>query len=155
MPKGGNTVERVWKICEPIANELGLRIWDIRFLKEGVSWYLRIFIDKDSGISIDDCERMSKAIDKPLDDEDPIDQSYYLEVSSPGIERDLVRDEHFQSCLGQKIMIKTIRPVDSKRDFKGILKSFDNGMVTVTAADGSEQVFNKKETSYVKLDDFD
>lgn len=81
--KGGNTVAAVWEIAAPIAEQLGLSIWDIRFQKEGVSWYLRIYIDKEGGVGITDCENFSRAVDGPLDDADPIEQSYYLEVSSP------------------------------------------------------------------------
>ena len=103
MAKGGNTVKTVWEIVEPLAKELGLSIWDVRFLKEGSSWYLRIFIDKDGGVSIDDCVDLTHAINKPLDEADPIEQAYFLEVSSPGVERDLVRDEHFNAYIGEKI----------------------------------------------------
>ena len=111
MAKGKNTVTAVWEIVEPYAKELGLEIWDVRFLKEGASWYLRIFIDKDGGVGIDDCVNLSHAIDKPLDESDPIEQAYYLEVSSPGIERDLVRPEHFEAYIGEKVKVKMIRPV--------------------------------------------
>lgn len=106
---GGSTVEKVWDIAKPVADSLGLKLWDIRFLKEGASWYLRIYIDKDGGVSIDDCENMSRGVDKPLDTADPIEQSYYLEVSSPGIERELTRQEHFKLCMGQKIKLRTDR----------------------------------------------
>ena len=154
MAKGGNTVAAVRKIVEPIAEQLGLEIWDIRFLKEGTTWYLRIFIDKDGGVSIDDCVEMTRAINKPLDEADPIEQAYCLEVSSPGIERELTRDEHFLKCIGQKIMVRTIRPIDGKRDFKGVLESYDNGTICFRADDGSGLAFTKKEVSFVKLDDF-
>lgn len=154
MAKGGNTVAAVRAIVEPIAGQLGLTVWDVRFLKEGTTWYLRIFIDKDGGVSIDDCVEMTHAINKPLDEADPIEQAYCLEVSSPGIERELTRDEHFFKCIGQKIQVKTIRPVDGKRDFKGVLESYDNGNIGFRAEDGSGLVFTKKEVSFVKLDDF-
>lgn len=154
MAKGGNTVAAVRAIVEPYAKQLGLDIWDIRFVKEGASWYLRIFIDKDGGVSIDDCVNLSHAINKPLDEADPIEQAYCLEVSSPGVERELTRDEHFEKYIGEKIMVKTIRPVDGKRDFKGILEAYDGGNIAFRAEDGSGLVFNKKEVSFVKLDDF-
>lgn len=154
MAKGGNTVKTVWEIVEPLANELGLKIWDIRFLKEGASWYLRVFIDKDGGVSIDDCVNLSHAIDKPLDEADPIEQAYYLEVSSPGVERDLVRDEHFTANIGEKIKVKMIRPVDGKREFSGILSDYTDGNITITCEDEEGFTFTKKEASWVKLDDF-
>lgn len=152
--KGGNTVAAVWKIAEPIAKDLGLTLWDVRFEKEGANRYLRVFIDKDGGVSIDDCVDMSHALDKPLDDADPIEQSYCLEVSSPGIERDLKRDSHFEKCMGMNIKVKLIRPLDGKREFSGVLSGYENGAVQLTLEDGSGFVVNKKETSYIKLDDF-
>ena len=155
MAKGGNTVKTVWDIVEPFAAELGLRIWDVRFLKEGANWYLRIFIDKDGGVSIDDCVDLTHAINKPLDEADPIEQAYFLEVSSPGVERELVRDEHFTQNIGEKIKVKMIRPVDGKREFSGILESYEGGNVTLRAEDESGITFTKKEASWIKLDDFD
>ncbi len=152
--KGGSTVAAVWEIAQPIADSLGLSLWDIRFEKEGANWYLRIFIDKEGGVSIDDCVDMSHAIDKPLDEADPIEQSYCLEVSSPGVERDLKRDSHFEKCKGMKVKIKLIRPVDGRREFSGILEGYENGTVQIKLADGSGMMINKKEASYIKLDDF-
>lgn len=156
MAKGGNTVAAVRKIAEPIAKELGLEIWDIRFVKEGAQWYLRIFIDKEGGVSIDDCVDMTHAINKPLDEADPIEQAYCLEVSSPGVERELTRDEHFERYIGSAVMVKTIRPtIDGKREFKGILESFDDGNITVRIDGEAGLSFTKKEVSWVKLDDFE
>lgn len=152
--KGGNTVAAVWEIAEPIAEQLGLDIWDIRFVKEGADWFLRIFIDKEEGVSIVDCENMSRAIDKPLDEADPIEQSYCLEVSSPGVERDLTRDAHFEACMGEKIKVKFIRAIDGVREFSGVIEGFDGKAVTMRLEDGSAMNFEKKETSYIKLDDF-
>lgn len=155
MAKGGNTVKIVWDIVEPLAAELGLSIWDVRFLKEGSQWYLRVFIDKDGGVGIDDCVNLSHAIDGPIDEANPIEQAYILEVSSPGVERDLVRDEHFNAFIGEKIKVKMIRPVEGKREFSGILESYEDGNITIKLEDESGFTFTKKEASFVKLDDFD
>ncbi|MBQ1967838.1 MAG: ribosome maturation factor RimP [Clostridia bacterium] len=155
MAKGGNTVKIVWDIVEPLAKELGLSIWDVRFLKEGSQWYLRVFIDKDGGVGIDDCVNLSHAIDGPIDEANPIEQAYILEVSSPGVERDLIRDEHFAAFIGEKIKVKMIRPVDGKREFSGILESYEDGNITIRLEDESGFTFTKKEASFVKLDDFD
>ncbi|MBQ6752439.1 MAG: ribosome maturation factor RimP [Clostridia bacterium] len=149
-----NVTEKIWELAEPLASDLGLSIWDVRYVKEGADWFLRIFIDKEGGVSIDDCVEMTHAIDGPLDELDPIKDAYTLEVSSPGAERALTRDEHFEKYIGSKVMVKLIRPLDGKREFKGILKGYDKGDVTVETDDTSF-VFNKKEASYVKLDDFD
>lgn len=154
MAGKNNTVAKVFEIVEPFAKELGLDIWDIRFVKEGTDWYLRIFIDKDGGVSIDDCVDLTHAITKPLDEADPISQSYLLEISSPGIERELVAPQHFEKFIGADIMLRLIRPIDKVRDFKGTLESYDNGEITVVLEDGEKLCVNKKETSYVKLDDF-
>lgn len=151
----GNTVSRVYEIVAPYAQELGLDIWDIRFVKEGTDWYLRIFIDKDGGVSIDDCVDLTHAITKPLDDADPISQSYLLEVSSPGVERELVTDAHFDKYVDSNVMLRLIRPIEKVRDFSGRLKAYDNGVITLELPDGEELTVNRKETSYVKLDDFD
>ena len=150
-----NTVKRVEEIITPFASELGIEIWDVRFAKEGSDWYLRIFIDKEGGVSIDDCVDLTHAISKPLDDADPIPQSYMLEVASPGVERELTRKEHFEKYIGSPIMLRTIRAIDGVRDFKGELKAFENNQITVVQPDGNELVLEKKETVYVKLDDFD
>lgn len=152
---GKNTVEIVESIVKPFAEELGLELWDVTFKKEGADWYLRIFIDKDGGVSIDDCVDLTHAVTKPIDEADPISQSYMLEVCSPGVERELKRDWHFEKYVGSPVMMRTIRPIDGVRDFNGILSAYENGEVTVELQDGSEITVNKKETSYVKLDDFD
>ncbi len=150
-----NTVARVEEIISPFAKELGLDIWDVQFKKEGTGWYLRIFIDKDGGVDINDCVDLTHAITKPLDEADPISQSYMLEVSSPGVERELIRDEHFEKYVGSPVMVRLIRAVDGVRDFNGVMTSFENKQITVRLKDDTEMTFDKKETSYVKLDDFD
>lgn len=149
-----NTVAKVEEIITPFAQQLGLEIWDVRFLKEGTDWYLRIFIDKEGGVSIDDCVDLTHAITKPLDDADPISQSYMLEVSSPGVERELTKDEHFVKFIGSPVMLRAIRPINNVRDFNGVLTDYQDKKITVKLQDGEEIVLDKKETSYVKLDDF-
>lgn len=153
--RGGNVTQTVWELAEPLAAELGLSIWDVRFVKEGAEHYLRIFIDKEEGVSIDDCVDMTHAIDGPLDELDPISVSYTLEVSSPGAERALTRPEHFERYVGAPVLLKLIRPLEGKREWKGTLEGYDNGDVTFASDEGKTFVFNKKEASYVKLDDFD
>lgn len=155
MGKGGNTVAAVWALAEPLAQQLGLTLWDIRFVKEGASWYLRVFVEKEGGVSVDDCVAMSHALDGPLDETDPIEQNYYLEVSSPGLERELTRDEHFQALLGARIKVRLIRPVDQVRDFTGELLSFDNGAITLLLENGTQMQLQKKEASWIRLDDAD
>lgn len=146
-----NTEETVRSLIQPVADELGLRIWDVRFVKEGTEHYLRITIDKDDGIIVEDCEKMSRAIDPIIDAADPIDCSYFMEVSSPGLGRPLTRPEHFEAMKGKEIRIHTIRPVDGERDFVGILTEY-NGSVTIET-EGKMRVFEKADISSVKLND--
>lgn len=148
----GNTVSAVRKIAEPIAKELGLSIWDIRFLKEGGLWYLRIFIDKPEGVGIDDCEKMSRAINDPLDELDPIEQTYCLEVCSPGINRELTRSEHFEEFIDYAVEIRLIRPNENgEKEIAGILKAYDANVITIEDEDGNSVLINKKDTSSVHL----
>ena len=150
-----NTVSLVWDIAEPIAEELGLILWDVLFEKEGANYYLRIIIDKEEGVGIDDCVNMSHAIDGPLDREDPIDRQYNLQVSSPGIERKLTRPFHFDYAMGEKIILKLIRPWEGKREFKGTLVDYsENGDVTIAFDEENTMTAEKKEIAWVKLDDF-
>ena len=128
--KSGNTVAAVAKLCEPFAQQLGLTIWDIRYVKEGSYWYLRIFIDKPEGVTLDDCEAMSRAINDPLDQLDPIDGEYCLEVCSPGIDRELVRPEHFEAFLG-----------------------YENSVPTFETEEGEFLDIDKKDTSSVRVCD--
>ena len=155
--KGGLTVAKVWKLCEPIVEGLGLSLWDVRYVKEGAGWYLRVYIDKPGGVDINDCEAVSRAINDPLDELDPIEDSYCLEVCSPGIERELVRDEHFQRFINADVMIKMLRPIEGiGREFDGVLKAYDNGEVTIEDHSGqNEMSFQKKDAAWIKLDDFD
>ena len=141
---GKNTVEKVWEIVKPIADGLVVTLWDVRFEKEGASWFLRIIIDKEGGVSIDDCEAVSRAVDAPLDEADPIPQAYCLEVSSPGIGRKLTRDFHFEAKKGERVIVKLFRPIDGKREFSGVLSGFDSGKITVDCdGDGGVIYFDK------------
>lgn len=155
--KGGVTVSKVRELCEPIVKDFGLSLWDVRYEKEGADWYLRIFIDKEDGVDITDCEKVSRAINTPLDELDPIENAYCLEVCSPGIERELVRDEHFMQFIGADIMVRMRRPVEGiGKDFCGVLKGYDDGMVTIADHSGENEVtINKKDAAWIKLDDFD
>lgn len=152
---GKTTVDKVIEVIKPFVDELSLELWDVTFKKEGTDWYLRIFIDKDGGVSVDDCVNLTHKITKPLDEADPISQSYMLEVSSPGIERELKNEAHFKKYIGSPVMMRTIRPIDNVRDFNGVMTQYDDGMITVRLKDDKEVTVNKKDTSFVKLDDFD
>lgn len=127
-PGKKNTVGIVTDLVRPITDELGLDLWDVRFEKEGSTWYLRIFLDKEEGVNIDDCENVSRRLSPILDETDPIVQSYTLEVSSPGIGRDLRRPEHFEAFLGADIHVRLIRPIEWGAGFVGQLVSYEDGV---------------------------
>lgn len=151
---GGNTVALVTKIAKPIAEKLGLILWDVRFVKEGASWYLRIFIDKDGGVTLDDCEAMSRAVNEPIDEADPISQAYFLEVSSPGIERELTRPEHFELMKGRDVSVNLYRPTeDGDKEIIAELIGLDGDNIILEDLDGVKFEINKKDASSVKLYD--
>lgn len=150
--KKPNTEATVRDIILPTVTELGYDLWDVRFQKEGTEHYLRITIDKADGIQIDDCELVSRAIDPILDEADPIDCGYYLEVSSPGLGRALTRPEHFSAMLGREVRVHLIRPVDDERDYIGELIRYD-GSVCIKSELFSEKTFEKGNISSVKLND--
>lgn len=148
--KKGGVAARVQQLAEPVAGQLGLEVWDVRYEKEGGSWYLRIFIDKPGGVNIDDCERFSRTVDPLLDAADPIDGSYYLEVSSPGIERELTRPGHFVRYLGEKITVRLIRPVDGRRDYVGTLESYEEDTLTLRTEEGEALRFTRRQASHIR-----
>ena len=148
-----SAAERVYSLIKETVENEGVILWDVRFLKEGASWYLRVFIDKEEGISIDDCSRVSHAIDPVIDEADPIDKSYYLEVCSPGLERELIRPEHFERFIGKTVKIKLYKAIDSKKEFIGILKQA--GDLVVLEVNGEEMNFGFKDISKANLCDFE
>ncbi len=152
--KKKSTVELLEEVAAPIAEQYGVYLWDVRFEKEGASWFARIIIDtdKEGGITLDDCADVSRAISDILDERDFIEQSYYLEVSSPGIMRELRKAEHFECCIGDEILVKLIRPIDNVREFCGVLKSYSGGKF-ILEVDDRELEFEQKACSYVKLND--
>ncbi len=127
-----NIAGTVRELITPIADELGYMIWDVEYVKEGADMILRITIDKDEGIDIEDCEKMSRAIDPVIDEADPIETSYRMEVSSPGVERTLSRPEHFEKCIGEKVEIRLYAPVNGQKQVVGVLKAADAKSMTVT-----------------------
>lgn len=148
-----NAAERVYSLIEETVKNEGVTLWDVRFLKEGANWYLRVFIDKPEGISIDDCTAVSHAIDPIIDEADPIDKSYFLEVCSPGIERELTRPWHYEAVLGEKIKIKLYKAMDGKKEFTGLLKT--SGDTLVIETETGEMTFPKETVSKAYLCDFE
>ena len=140
-----NAAERVYSLIRKTVEEQGVSLWDVRFIKEGASWYLRIYIDKPDGITIDDCTNVSHAVDPIIDSADPIDVSYYLEVCSPGIERELTRPEHYAAMLGKKISVRLYKAKDGTKELTGLLKSSDKDGIVLDC--GEDTALTYKEIS--------
>ena len=155
---GGNTAQRVEALVRPTVEGMGLRLWDVVFEKEGPDWYLRVLIDKDGTMDTDTCADVSHALDPILDEADPIDQSYYLEVGSPGLGRRLTRPEHYEALKGQKVRVKLIRPLENGvRELEGILIDVaENGDFEVITEEDTTVTFTRKECASVNLiEDYD
>ena len=137
-------------IAQPFADQLGLQIWDVRFVKEGADWYLRVMIDKPEGVDINDCVDLSHLLSPALDKADPIAQSYCLEVMSPGIERELTRPEHFEAYEGYPVTVKLIRPNDNgEREIVGLLVGTPDGNVALQTQTDDTVVFARKDIAAV------
>lgn len=149
--KFGSTEQRVYDLVKPITDELGYYLWDVCYVKEGAMWYLRIFIDCNEGISIDDCEKATRPISDMLDEKDPVPQSYMLEVGSAGLERELLKEEHFEICEGDEVRLRFIRNVNGEKEIIGTLAGADKEGVSLILGDGSEVKYPLSEISYVKL----
>ncbi len=149
---GGNTVATVTAIVKPIAEKLGLTLWDVVFVKEGATWYLRVFIDKEGGVTLDDCEAMSRAINDPIDEADPIEQAYFLEVSSIGLECELRRPEHFELMKGKTVTVTLYRPdADGERKITATLLGLEGNNILLADEDGNNFEIPRKDASSVKL----
>ena len=141
---------RTEEILLPIAEKNGVEIYDVEYGKEGSDWYLRAYIDKPGGVTIDDCERVSRELSDRLDQEDFIEDAYVLEVSSPGLGRTLKKEKHLQKSLGEEVEIRLYKPVEKCREFAGILKAFDAQSVTIQTAQG-DRTFDRKDVALIRL----
>ena len=130
-----NIADTVWDLILPTVNELGCSLWDVEYVKEGARQILRVTIDKENGVDINDCETVHRGIDPILDETDPIPVQYYLEVSSPGVERDLTRPFHFEVCMGVKVDVKLFTAVNGQKQYVGILNGYNEEEKTVTVDD--------------------
>lgn len=154
MSKRESYEERTEKILLPVAAANHVEIYDVEYVKEGSDWYLRCYIDKEGGVTIDDCEAVSRALSDELDREDFIEDAYILEVSSPGLGRALKKDKHLQKSLNEEVDIRTYKPINGSKDFCGILKAFDEETITILTASGEEaedMVFDRKDIAAIKL----
>ena len=142
--------ELVASFAEPIVKQHGCELWDVEYVREGSEYFLRLYLDKEGGVDINDCENVSRATDPLIDEADPITQAYYYEVSSPGIGRDLVRPWHFDKYMGQDIEVRLIRAENGQREFMGALLSHDDASVTLRIGE-EEKTFVKKDCAFIRL----
>ena len=142
--------ETVWRLAEPIVAEQGCSIWDVEYVREGAERFLRIYVDKDGGVDICDCEAISRAMDPILDEADPIPESYNFEVCSAGIERVLKRPEDFRRFFGSKVLVKLYSPKNGAKEFVGELCGYDDGAVTIRAGK-AELRFEKQQVALTRL----
>ena len=144
--------EVVRELALPVVEENGCKLWDVEYVREAGQWYLRLYIDKDGGVNILDCEAISRAMSDILDEADPIEGSYTLEVGSAGAERALKRPSDFQQFLGSPVLVKLYRAREGRKEFAGYLKGYDEATGDVTVTVGSQDlVFPKKETALIRL----
>ncbi len=139
------------KLLQPILEEMNFELVDVEYVKEAGTWYLRAYIDKEGGITVNDCEAVSRRADELLDEMDFIPDSYIFEVSSPGLGRQLKKDKHFARSIGEKVEIKLYQAVEKKKEFEGVLKAFDKETITITKEDNSELVLQRSNVAMVRL----
>ncbi len=142
--------DKVFALAQPVVEEAGCSLWDVEYVREAGRWFLRVYIDKEGGVSITDCENISRTLDPILDEADPIPDSYVFEVGSAGAERELKRPSDFEKFMGHEVELRTYQPIAGQKSFVGSLEAYDNGNVTVTVGKNSMS-FDKSQIALVKL----
>ena len=142
--------DTVLALAQPVVEAEGCEIWDVEYVKEAGAWYLRVYIDKAGGVSIDDCEAVSHALDPVLDEADPIPTSYIFEVSSAGVERELKRPRDFEKFLGSQVEVRHYQPVEGAKAHTGTLRGYADGAVTIEI-NGAEKTYQKAQVAQVRL----
>ena len=143
--------QKAAELLEPILADMEFELVDVEYVKEAGTWYLRSYIDKPGGITVDDCEAVSRQFSDRLDQEDFIEDSYIMEVSSPGLDRPLKKDKEFERNLGREVEIRTYRPIEKEKEFYGILKSYDGTTVTIEADNQEELAFARADIALIRL----
>ena len=143
--------QKTEKLLMPIMEANGFELVDVEYVKEAGNWYLRAYIDKPGGITVDDCEVVNRELGDLLDRDDFIDESYILEVSSPGLGRPLKKERDFIRSKGEEVEIRTYRMVDRQKEFRGVLKAWDKDTVTIETEDGQEQIFDRDNIALIRL----
>lgn len=151
MSKRENYEERFEKILLTITEDAGVEIYDVEYVKEGSDWYLRAYIDKKGGVTIEDCEKVSRAVSEVMDREDFIPDAYILEVSSPGLGRALKKDKHLARSMGEEVEIRTYKPIEKQKEFSGILRDFDAESITIEPEEGTNIKFARSDVALIRL----
>ena len=151
MAKREDYEKHTEQLLMPLVEEQGFELVDVEYVKEGGSYYLRAYIDKPGGITIDDCEVISRSLSDLLDQEDFIDESYILEVSSPGLGRPLRKDKDFRRSIGEEVEIRLYQAVDGEKEWYGILKDFDKDQIMIETEDGDDKSFLRSAIALVRL----
>lgn len=151
MTKRETYESRVEQFLLPLLAQHQFELVDVEYVKEAGNWYLRAYIDKEGGITVDDCEMISRVFSDWLDKEDFIEDSYIMEVSSPGLGRPLKKDKDFARSLGEEVEIRLYKPRNKQKEFTGVLKAYDKETVTIELEDGAEEVFTRAELALIRL----
>ncbi len=151
MSKRENYEARFEKLLLPVTEENGVEIYDVEYVKEGSDWYLRAYIDREGGVTIEDCEKVSRAVSDIMDREDFIEDAYILEVSSPGLGRTLKKDKHLARSIGEEVEIKTYKPIEKRKEFAGILKAFDEESITIETKEAVSMKFARSDVALIRL----
>lgn len=151
MTKKEEYEQKTEAILQPIVDANGFELVDVEYVREGGNWYLRAYIDKPGGITVDDCELVSRAANDLLDEQDFVEESYIFEVSSPGLGRPLKKEKDFARSIGEEVEVRLFRPLAGQREFTGILKAFDKETVTVETEDQEEMQIARAEISLIRL----
>lgn len=146
-----NVAELTQQLVQPIVDRLGLTLWDVEFKKEGSDYILRVTIDRDEGVSITDCENVNRELDPLLDQADPIEQSYILEVTSAGLVRELKKEEHIRKFIGKTVTLRLFKPVDGSKTREGELLSFEGGILTLKVGEET-QTFARDTVAKITID---
>lgn len=150
--KKSDIESRTEKLVMPIIEAEGFQLWDTEYVKEGADYYLRVYVDKEGGITIDDCVLVSRALEKKLDEEDFIEEAYILEVSSPGLTRKLKNDRDFDRSIGRKVLVKLYKAENGGKEFTGTLKGFDKDKVFITVDETGDIEFTRDNISTIRLE---
>lgn len=151
MSKRETYETRTEELITPILDRMNFELVDVEYVKEGGTWYLRAYIDKEGGITVNDCEAVAREMNEILDSEDFVEDSYVFEVSSPGLGRPLKKEKDYIRSMGKEVEIRTYRAINREKEFYGILSAYDENTVTIKTEDGTEMTFEKSDIALIRL----